>query len=413
MNPSEPLKLKPVLVLFFMALGLRFLLLAGWYYTGQGEHLSSDSAYYAGIAKSVARGQGFQHEGTAAPRRVPVYPWVLSLAIRAGIFPAGVQIAQAVLGALTCVLLAGLTRIFFGARTAVIAGFFLAFDYLLAKQCVYILPETLFIFLILAVFYVLTKTLSRLNAAGFALAGFLASLTVLTKEVLSLYFPALIFILFLFAREKRKVFFGALIFMLAYAGGLTPWILRNTRAQGQLSFLTNTSGLTLYLGNNPSVKNRLYGGDWINGVDTDYPVNAPARVFYSFLKADRWYFEQAVDYIRSHPGIFFKNAAVKALRLWYPFYDKSPVLVKWVTGLPYAMFLIFSGLGLYLSRRRWREFLPFYFLIIYLTAIHAVTVPGIRYRYPAMPVLMLFAAFGLEQIWLHSQSKKVKITDSL
>ena len=100
---------------------------------------------------------------------------------------------------------------------------------------------------------------------------------------------------------------------------------------------------------------------------------------------------------------------IKILRLWYPFYSKTSLELKVITGSLYGMTLLLMLAGMYLSRKQWVELLPFYSLIAYLTLIHAVTIPGIRYRYPLMPFVILFSAVALERIYCHYGVKKGKM----
>ncbi len=397
------------LAIFCLALAFRLLLLSGWYLSGNGAHLSGDSTLYVKIAKSLAEGNGFQVEGQPNLRRGPVYPWLLSLASHGSFSLLTIHLFQVMIASLSCLFLMWIAMLLGERQAAVFAGLFLAFDYLLAKQCVYILPEIVFVFLLFGTLGVWFWARVHKHLYGFAAAGLLAGLTVLTKEVLSLYFPVLAIVGLITVRDKAKMLRCTAIFLMAYGLCLMPWVIRNSRIQGQLTFLTNSSGLTFYLGNNPSVNPRWYGGDWITGIDTVYPTEKDLRAVDPAVQPDRWYFQHAVEHIQHHPWIFLKNVGIKAGRLWYPFYHKSPTWAKWVTGLPYAGILILACIGFYSSRRNWRALMPFYLLLVYLTGIHAVTIPGIRYRYPMVPVLMFFAGRGAYQIWLQYRTKRVKI----
>ena len=392
-----------------MALVFRLTLLAGWYAAGQGEHLSADSTLHIKIAQSLAAHEGFSVNGVPVFRRVPVYAAILSLAVRAGVFPLAIQLLQVLLGALSCLLLIAIGNRMGAHRAGIFAGFLLAVDYLLAKQCVYILPEIVFVTLILAFFYFWFNAVCNASVSSFAAAGVLAGLSVLTKEVLFLFYPGMAVMYIFTSRHRLKGLRAALIFLTAYVVCLMPWVARNSQLEGRFALLTNSSGLTFYLGNNPTVRPRLYGGDWIRGIDTVSPTAADIAAANATGDPDRWYSQQAILSIREHPLDFVKNMSFKAARLWYPFYHKAPLWAKWVAGLPYTAMALLALFGAGLTRTRWRDFLPCYLLIIYLTAVHAVTIPGIRYRYPAVPFLMLFAGFGLQQIWLQVKSKMARI----
>ncbi len=265
------------------------------------------------------------------------------------------------------------------------------------------------IFFLLCTFVTWFKASKEGVLWGFAAAGVLAGLTVLTKEVLSLYFLAMGGLFFLASQKKKKTLCFAAVFLIAYSLCLAPWLIRTQRIHHRLALLTGSTGLTFYLGNNPSVNPRWYGGDWIEGRDTAYPPDPPREYWTSLVKVDRYYLQKALEFIRTQPGRFFLNTVRKMVRLWYPFYDRASLTTKWLTGIFYAVVMGFALAGVFFSRERWRLLLPFYLLIFYVTVIHGVTIPGIRYRYPVMPVLMLFAGYGAHQIWLKVRTKKTRI----
>ena len=115
---------------------------------------------------------------------------------------------------------------------------------------------------------------------------------------------------------------------------------------------------------------------------------------------------KAWDYVRENPVHFVKLMGIKAVRLWFPYYSDSPAFLKFVTAFSYLTVVGFGILGIGLSCSRWREFFPFYLLILYVTLIHSITIPGIRYRYPVMPFLMMFAALGMVEFWARTKGQK-------
>lgn len=378
---------------------LRALVLGGWWNAGYAHRLSGDSDQYYKIGESLAEGSGYQLYGKPTARRVPVYPLFVAFSMKSGIYPWGLQFVQVILGALSCVLIFILSAGFFGDRVGFLTAIFLAVDYLLVKQVVYILPEIVFIFLLLVTSYFFVKAQTHVNlwwSAGCALA---AALTVLTKEVLSLYFLALTALFFLNKGTYQKNMLQALIFVSIFLAALTPWIFRNRQVYHQWVSLSVNSGHAFYQGNNPGIRMRIHGGDWIEGFDTDYPQNDPNLPPLSTLEADRYLMRKAMDFVRKNPGRFLQLAALKAFRFWYPYFTKAQPWSKWLMSASYFLVIPFSLVGMILTKSRWREFSFIYLLIGYLTFIHAITIPGIRYRYPLMPFLMMFAAFGICEMW--------------
>ena len=199
------------------------------------------------------------------------------------------------------------------------------------------------------------------------------------------------------------------MFILFYGAVLSPWILRNSLLYHKPSFLTDSGGLTFYLGNNPTVKLRLYGGEWRRGQDTDYPVNEPDRTPETAIETGHRFTLKAIDFIKSNPVFFIKNSMIKAVRVWYPFYSDAPVWSRWLAGIQFFAVLLLGLMGMFVRAADWRKQTAVYLLFLYVTAVHALTVPSIRYRYALMPFLMMFAAVTLDKIRLYGCKKSCKI----
>lgn len=404
---------KNILIVFVIAFLLRSLVLGAWWQAGYAYRLSGDSDQYYKIGENLVHGVGYQLYGQPTARRVPVYPLFVAFFMKLGIYPHSLQLAQAFLGALSCVLLVSLGTTFFGARVGFIAGFLQATDYLLTKQIVYILPEIVFVFLILIASYLFIKAQIHNNLWWSAGSAAIAALTVLTKEMLSLYFLILPVLFFLNQQSARKNIQRSGIFLAVYLAVLTPWILRNHQVYHQWTSLSINSGHAFYQGNNPGIRMRIHGGDWIEGHDTDYPENDPDLPPLSTLEADRYLMKKSMAFIRENPGRFVQLAALKAFRLWHPYFTKAQPWAKGLMIISYFVVVPFSILGIILSKSRWREFMFVYLLIAYVTLIHAVTIPSIRYRYPLMPFLMMFAAFGIQEIWQRKKQNEINVKEAV
>lgn len=374
-------------------------MLVVWYSSGQGDHLSSDSHQHYRIAQSIVSGEGFQLDGIPTSRRGPVYPHFIALFLKWGGFPIGLQITQAILGALSCVLLFLIGRILFGEWPGILAALILCVDYLSIKQVVYVLPEVLFVFLLLLSMLFLFKVQKEGRILWALLAGVFAGGAVLTKEVASLYFPLVIFSVFLVRGLWKAKALRVFVFLFGFALFVFPWVARNRLVHQEWVFLTINTGHIVYLGNNPQTNVRIMGGGWDHGVDSDFPKNDPDLPPLLTIEADRYLMKKGLNYMGGHPIRFLELTGKKVLKLWFPYYSDSPFLVKGITILSYIFVMLFGIVGVILSRKRWRELFPLYLLIIYITSIHSVTIASIRYRFPMMPFLMLFAAYGLCELW--------------
>ena len=370
-----------------------------WHERGQGGRISADTYGYYEIAQNLAGGHGFRLEGKPTSRRGPVYPSFLALFEKLHSFPLGVQLVQAVLGAISCVLLFWLGSQVFGKEVGLVAAGIYAVDYLAIRQVVSLMPEVLFVFLLLASVGFIIQGEKRNQFFSLALGGILGGLAVLTKEVMAFYFIFLAFWLGAGPGSKGSRVLRAGIFLLGFVIIAAPWIVRNQRTFGEWGFVTSNVGHMFYLGNNSLISGRIVGEEWEYSDDSGFPQNDPAMPLAFTPEADKYLMRRGLQYVRSHPGRFLQLTGGKILRLWYPYYLGSPPAAKWLTILTYLPILVLGGWGIVRSSKRGREVIPFLAPIVYLTGVYAVTISGIRYRFPAMPFLTLFAAFALCQLF--------------
>jgi len=386
---------------FIFALALRLMLLAVWYSSGHGAHLSGDSTSYLYVADSLSNGLGFSVDNEPSFRRGPGYPLFLALTRHHG-FLLVTQISQSLLDALSAFFIFRIGALLWSRKVGILAGLSYSIHYYAIKQCVIIMPETLFVFFVVVSFYFYYAGRNQQSYKKIALAGLFASFAVLTKEILVFYYIAFgISTLLLEGGKGRRWLMGAtVLFLGVYILSLAPWILRSSLAHKRLTLWTDVSGFTLYLGNNPTVNPRLKGEDWTLKVNTALPPD---------VSNDKVYKDEAVRYIKAQPKIFIKNALFKLGRLWYPVYSDSPEPIKFYSGVLFIYMVLFAGMGLWGNRKRWIELLPFWGMIIYLSCINSITIASIRYRFVLEPFLLLLAASSAGQIRLHCCLKKTKM----
>ncbi len=394
--------MKKLAIIFVLALGLRIFLIGVWYQTGQGDRLSADGYCYRTMAENLIQGKGFQLEEKPTARRPPVYPLFVSFFLKYNLFPLGIQIAHALIGALSCLLLFALAKEIFDEKVGLLASGILAIDYLSVRQTLSIMPETLFVFFLLGTFYFLMLAYREKKMKGVILAGLLAGLSLLTKEVLLFYFPFVVLWVFLWKNSWKNRFLMAGIFSVSLAIVIAPWVVRNSLLYGRPALLTvGGGGKTFYLANNPQATGGITGGDWVLGVDTAMPQDVPS----SFRNSptpdieEDYFFKEAVNFIWKNPWSFVKLAGKKIVNMWRPYQTDSPVPARWASAVSYAPVLILGLLGLFRSANRWREFFPIFTLIGYIFFLHALLIAHIRYRYPVMPFFMIFASFALLQFF--------------
>ena len=398
---------KHAIIIFFIALILRGALICGWQLAGHALHISDDTKGYVELAQSVARGQGFMLDGVISTRRSPIYPLFLAPYMGSKLFPLNVQVAQCIIGSGCGVLLYILAAVLFGETAGRICSALYCFDYMLIRQTLAIMPETLFLFFLLCFLILLYLSASRPKMSWVVLAGIAGGVSSLTKEAFFIFIPISAIALYGLTLGRRKFFLYSFIFLIIYSLTLLPWIVRNSLIHKKIVFLTTSSGMTLYLGNNPSVDASLYGGEWRRDIDTIYPETSLGLTDNrDVIRWDRHLMNKSLAFIRGNKRVFLKNAVLKLIRLWFPFYSDSPQPIKLLCLFQFVLVGVFSILGFIESRARWKELFPLYLIIFYVSMVASITIPVLRYRLPITLVLMIFSGVPLSNLICANNNKQ-------
>jgi 4-amino-4-deoxy-L-arabinose transferase-like glycosyltransferase len=386
--------MKKALVVFAFALLIRIAFVSGCYWMGQGGRVSSDAGGYLIIAKSLAEGEGFQWEGLPTTRRPPLFPAYMAALLRIAPYPLGIQVADLVISALTCLVIFGLGKEMFSENAGLLSAAIFSVDYVSIRQTIAVMSETLFVFFLLLSFYFLARAVRSSKNIYFFMTGLAAGLSLLTRDFLVFYFPFMAGAVLLLkgARWRRWIWAGTLLAGLALT--TVPWIVRTSRLAHRPALITAVAGHTFYIGNNPYSSGGRTGGDWEWNVDSRMPLDDPYFLSLNGEEAEKYLFNKSVEFIRNNPARFATLVGKKILNMWRPYQTDSPVLTKLVMGPSYLAVMFLGAAGLAWSRDRWREFLPIYGLMAYHFLLYAVLISGIRYRFPLMPFFMIFASFA-------------------
>lgn len=319
-------------------------------------------------------------------------PWVRLLGEHHAII--AIRFAQSVLLLAQCGLIASLTRrvtqrenaAYFATCVTALYPFFLFYQGLL-------LSETLFNTLLLAGLaglYAWRERGAQLDAMfGIALTFFAAA--TLTKATLTIL-PPLLFAIAVWtagASLKRTLIIMSTASCL-YAALLSPWSIRNKMVLGALVPLTTSNAQNLYLGNNPN--NPQAGIDWSRDVEPDIA----ARIFAipNEIERQRAFSERAIDYIKTHPGLFLEGMGKKFVRFWsaIPNTEEFRGIYAWISAISFGPVLVFAIAGVLRQWRSWQQLAPLVCVIGYFTVIHIITIASLRYRLPIEPLLIILAA---------------------
>lgn len=373
-----------------------------------------DGRQYEAWARRIAGGDWI---GSETFYQAPLYPYflaVLKLVFGDSLWP--IRIVQALLGASSCGLLFLAARNFVSHRVGVVAGCLLAlyppaifFDGLVQKAAIGG-------FIVVLVLWLVSRAQKSPTRARFLALGAVLALLMLTREETILLVPALaLWIAWRFTGHALRT---RAVWVASFAGGLAlvllPVGLRNYEVGGEFLITTSQAGSNFWIGNRP-------------GADGKYAPLRPGRSDTSLERKDAielaeiemgqkltpkqvsdFWFDQSFSWIRDEPVAWMKLLGKKAALLvnWYEipdaedqyFYEEyEPFLavISRVLHLGIVLPLCVAGLVLGWPRRR---------DLAVLAALLAVLCAGVimfyvfgRYRYPIVPIAIVFAAVAIVQ----------------
>ena len=360
-----------------------------------------DARTYTEHAARIAAGN-WLGRGEGPFWQPPLYPYLLAAAAR--LFPDSffhsVRYAQALWGALLCLLLYFLGRRLFHQRTGLIAGLaaaaygpFLFFDGEL-------LPASLAAGLDTLVLALLLHCERRPSAPGFGAAGIVAGLAALAVPTVLLFAAACGGWLAL-RRQRRH----AAAFLVGVGLAIAPVALRNLAVGGDAVLISYNSGINFYIGNNSRYEETVAirpGWEWdaLAARPRQAGLERPSRQS-AFFWAEAW------RQIRSAPADYLRLLARKLFLLGHgdeigrnqPIYflrNDSSLLAAllWKNGgvaFPFGIAGPLALSGLLLALRNRRATLLSLFVIAYGAGVIAFFITA-RYRLPMIPVLLLLAA---------------------
>jgi 4-amino-4-deoxy-L-arabinose transferase-like glycosyltransferase len=379
----------------------------------RGEPLATtlveDELAYHEQARAIAAGDWL---GDRVFYQSPLYPYFLAVVYRvAGPDPMAARIVQALLGALSCLLLALAAERLFGTLAGALAGLlgafygvFVFYDALILKASLVVLFSTL---LLLAL-----ATRRRDGPPRSWLApGVALGLLVLVRGNAYGYLPFLAGWIW-FAHRPR--FVAKTLFVAAgVALVLAPVAARNWAVGGDLVLSESQAGTNFYIGNNPGAN-----GTYVSlrpGRHTPPQEQQDARELAEAAagralkpsEVSRFWFGRAFAFIAEQPGaalrltlrklvLFFQGYEIPDTQDFYDARDRAPGLK--LAAVSFALALALAAVGVWLGRGEPRErLLP----VVLVVASAATVVPFYvfsRYRLPAVPPLLALAGAALPRI---------------
>lgn len=362
---------KNIAAIFVLALGLR----VGFALTRDLKAcVYPDSLEYFQLRDNLRRGDGLVLPPHWKDKRPPLYPVFLAASPNLRVM----QVAQAALGAATCLLAFGVARRLFGERVGLAAALACAvYPALVALPSVFIIESLEGFLLALAAYFMVRKW----NLAAGVTLG-LAALTQASCLLLVVFW--LVPLVLANRRAALAVLCGA-----ALAPAL--WGLRNLHELGAFTPGTTVTGLALY---------EAFGPQATGGPAIDR-LNIPPEVWaLPELERDRALKRMAWDAFNAKRAALL--AVEKARRFWSPVPNAEElkstfnIIVAAATMGPMLLFFFYAVAR---CRAAPRGSVFLFMTALYFACVHAVFVGSIRYRLAIEPLLIVLAVWGAGELW--------------
>lgn len=409
------------MILLIVVLAVAFIARLGFAGFVVGFHADSkaDALEYHLLAKHLSSGEGYATQvGKPTGRRPPGLPFVMAAIYRVtGPNQAYGRALQIILGVVVVWLIYLVARNLFGHTVALVAAAFAALNPFLTFISGYVLTENLYMTCLLGAFAFATTPAALLGgpwrrAIGAAVLLGFSALTRPTGLPISFWVGACALLLAGIPWRARIVRLAALAAVVAAL--VLPWCIRNQQVLGGWAGLTTHGGITFFQGNNPKVVSipQYRGGvaplpalpryeEWsrLGEVEADKFAWRMGKEFVKFRirelpKMMYWRFKR---FWRWHSDA---NMSGVASGWWW---SKDTLFGKLATqldvGFLYAavtmpLFLV----GIWLTRRRWRDLSFLYGVVLAHTAIGLLFYGSIRGRIPIEPVIAILAGVSLVRI---------------
>lgn len=371
-------------------------------------HPVIDAAEYDEWARAIRAGD-LLSSGKGAFWQPPLYPYLLAaLYFLLGQGYLAARLAQAAMGAASCVLLCGIGTRLAGRRAGLAAGAGAALYWPFVFHDGELLSAGLQILLDLALLRLLLRAADAPGRlASWWPVGLALGLGALNRPTSLLLAPAMLAWLWI---ERARLGRGAALrgaaaalSVVAVLVSLTAW--RNSAIGREPVLISSNGGMNFYLGNNPDYDRTVGarpGARW-----TQLLRLAPYEAGGTASGRSRHYTALALRWMAARPG----EAAALYLKKFCLFWnaheirrDQDPYFMRRYSrflGPPLLGFAVvgpLGALGLVVSAGRARRFaLPYLFFAAHMAGVLLFFVTS-RYRIAAMPYLLLFAVLALEWI---------------
>lgn len=401
--------------IFVLALFLRIMLLADAADSPYAGSLLLDAEEYQHLAQSLLDGNW---QAAAAQTYVHgiLFPvlWAAILWLCGGIVDAlsVLLLVQAVLGAATCVLLYAAARHLLGPTPAIICGLLASTYWPFLVFGIQPLATTLVVFLVAALLAWMSRP-GALTTGALMGAGLLLALLGATRANALLLLPVVAWLAVLRSAEGGHSLRRTLLPLAAGLGvGLAPFLVHNLITQG--TPLPFEGAWSLHMGNNPAADGTPYarqGLDWqrLESIGFRDGWNTPPA------RRGSIYLQESIHFWTTRPTEALQLTWTKLRLFWHAYevpvsidldwYARNTVLGR-MLPITFGLLAPLALLGMVFNRQHWRRLLLVYGGVVAFLLSGLLFTVCARYRLPAVPFLLLFAADALHRLVGMVQSRE-------
>lgn len=324
----------------------------------------------------------------------PAYPYFIALPYLAFGTLAAVKWLQATLAALLVPAIGGVGARAFGAKAGLVAGGLVAVYPELVWFSVHFWSETLFMVFLWWAFERLLAADAGGGARPGVAAGLLWGAAILTRET-ALYFTPLAALWLAWRAPRPGGLRRATAFVLAATLVVVPWTWRNWVVFHAFVPVSTAGGLNLYQGNARLTRQQVYDRyDAVQGRIEQYRFARQAGIEAVLERQPFWVFEK----LRDEMPKFWEADSLALIHVKRGAYGSvEPTRAALAAVVVLAPYLLLLGLFVAgLSALPWdRRRLLLVGYLVFHNALHVASHGFARYRLPALPVVILVAAWAL------------------